>query len=431
MSFSVVGVDHTTCPVSIREPVTLAAQHEGALLVRLLHHPSIDEAVLLSTCGRTEVYLWSQSDVDSAAQYAGAVLTQLNPECQRFLTTRRDVDTIRHAFRVTSGLESQVIGEFEITGQVRAAVRQAGARGSLGGNLDRLFRAAVACSRRLRKETDLGTFDVSVASTAAAIFRRDHSMENASVLVLGTGRIARLLLSEFQDASRVVVAGRTEATATALAARVGVEHMGIATAIASIAAFDVVCCATRSRKPLLSKADIAGSGRLVIFDVSIPRNVEPQAGDIPGVTLYDVDAVIPAGATRLSASSERVSSIVEAEVHDFSGHASIREIGPIISALRQHVDRVREQELERVRTSLQKLDAPQLSAVETMTQRLIDRMFHHLVIRLRLAALTDPDLIRAADFFFAHGDDSLFPGATTPTSERARDSAPLAGSPHR
>jgi glutamyl-tRNA reductase len=416
MPIAIAGVDHTTCPVSVREPMALDGHGETLVLRELHGNVAIDEAVLLSTCARTEIYVSSEEHVETALASAAAILERMNPACSAYVWTRDGADAIRHAFRVSAGLESQVVGEAEITGQVRASVQLARSHGMLGRNLDDLFRAAIACSRRLRRETSLGDSDASVASAAASLLREKHELARSSVLIIGSGKVARMLATEFLGAKRLVVAARTPAGAATLAERLHISSMTLPAAIDQLGDFDVVCCATRSRHPLLSKSDAERAAPIVIFDVSVPRNVDPAGASVPGITLYDIDAVRPAGAIPVTGTS-LIESIVDAEVHDYVSRQSHREVGPIIAALRAHVDQVRTQEIARLGAKLDTLDQAQRAMVESLTQRLIDRMFHHLVVRLKLAALTDPDLIRAADFFFAHGEDTLFPTGGESESE--------------
>jgi glutamyl-tRNA reductase len=171
--------------------------------------------------------------------------------------------------------------------------------------------------------------------------------------------------------------------------------------------FDIVCCATRAGEPVIRIEHIPLGHKTLIFDLGVPRNVDPAVDDLPGVTLFDVDAVTSSAAA--IPDEALVANGIEAEVRDFAGRLTIRQVGPIIAGLRAHVDSVRIQEVERIQPLLSELPDRQREAVESMVQRMIDRMFHHLVVRLKLASLTDEDLIRAAEFFFAHGDESLFP----------------------
>jgi glutamyl-tRNA reductase len=383
-------------------------------------HPYVDEAVVVSTCARTEVYLWTNEDVEPARAAAHDALLDLNEECGPFITSKTDADAVRHLFRIAAGLESQVVGEHEIAGQVRSAYKTSRGREAMGVHLDALFRAASACSRRLRRETSLGATETSVAAAAAAHYRLRHGQRRSHVLVIGSGRVARMLVSEFRAEHDVVITARSLESLEAVADRLDVPWLRLPEALARLAAFDVICCATRSRQPLVTAADVRTAAPLVIFDVSIPRNVDATVAGFPGITLYDVDDVGSDTSDTKALDSTLIDSILDAEVHDCVSRETYREIAPIISALRAHVDRVREQELDRIRGRLDSLDEGARSIIESLTARLIDRMFHHLVTRLKLASLSDPDLIRAAEFFFAHGEDSLFPAPESPDRREAR-----------
>lgn len=409
MTLGIVGVDHTTCPVSVRESLVLSREQETQFLCHLASSSVIDEVLALSTCARTEVYFSSEHPEDARSVVSDA-LESLDPAVRSSILSRTEDQAVAHLFRVTAGLESQIVGEYEISGQVRTAVKTARAAGTLGPELDGLFQSAIRCSRRLRAETDLGRLDHSVAGTAASLLRASHDIAGSSVLILGAGKVARLLAEEFQDAAHLVIGNRNVLAAQTLATRYGADARLLDDVVRRLADFDVVCCATRSREPVLSVRDVEKASPLVIFDLSLPRNVEVGADHVPGVVLYDVDAVSRVPPFE-SASEEIIGSIVEAEVRDFMGRQSIRLVAPIISALRAHVDHVRAVETARIGPRLQHMRPRERAAVEELTGRLIDRMFHHLVVRLKLAALTDAELIKAAEFFFAHGDESLFPPA--------------------
>ena len=203
------------------------------------------------------------------------------------------------------------------------------------------------------------------------------------------------------------MASRTLSSLDSFSASNKATTMDLADALKSLQQFDVVICATRSRKALVEVKDLRRATPLVVFDLSIPRNVAVPKKRIPGLTIFDIDTVTSANDP--SEDSSLIESVLEGEIREFLGNQSARAGGPIIAALRDHVERVRLTELQRVRMQLASMDSSQREAVETMTGRMIDQMFHHLVVRLRLAAITDPDLIKAAEFFFAHGKDSIFP----------------------
>jgi glutamyl-tRNA reductase len=404
----IVGVDHTSCPVEIREQLALSAHDSAGIISKLAEDQHIEEVVVLSTCARTEIILVPSNSDDEAMTLAASALEGLNPNCAPFIRRHAGVAAVDHVFRVTAGLESQVVGETEILGQVRAAVAQARARLTLGATLDRLFRSAIASARRLHNETTLGRLDLSAPSAVARVYAQHGELCNASVLVIGSGRMARLAAEHFHSAHRLVITGRTDHAAQDLSGAVGAEYVDFGQAIDNISQFDAVVCATRSSQPLIFSSQLASVGHIVLFDLAVPRNVDPSVRSIPGVTLYDVDSIVSDGST-LMVQDGLIQSILESEVREYVAGESLREVGPIIEALQRHVERVRIEELERVSAQIGSMDAAGRAVVEQLTQRLIDRMFHHLVVRLRLSALSRPEILEAAEFLFAHGEGSLFP----------------------
>ncbi len=402
-----IGVEHRTCPLDAREKLALTADEAYRRLVSLSHQSAHSEAVLLSTCARTELYLVGP-DADAVLEMGRRLLLSLSRESEPYLRVVSGADAVRHAFRVASGLESQVIGELEIGAQVRAAVHMAERAGTIGPALSSLFRAATACARRLRRETDLGSGNGSVAGSVTRLYEQHGPLQDARVLIVGGGTIARLLAQALAGASSLTIASRTPESARRIAERWQGQAMDLNEALLHVGTYDLVCLATNSPRPLVLPDMVVGANGLVIFDLSIPRNVDPSVAAAAGVHVYDVDSVSDPSAAR-NTSLTKVDSILEAEVRDFVGRQAIRRVGPIIEALRQHVDSVREAELERIASQLDRMAPADRRTLELLTSRLIDRMFHHLVVRLRLAALSDPELIRAAEFFFAHGDQALFP----------------------
>lgn len=414
MALAVVGVEHGACPVVIREPMVLEDDRQLAALDRLREHTAIGEAVVVSTCARTELYLAAGDDPADAVAAARSLLLTWNPRAAPFVVSRRGEAAVRHAFRVTAGLESQIVGEDEVTGQVRAAVRTARERGALGPELSALFQAAVACSRRIRREGGLARMGANVSSATAAMAATMRDITSSSVLIIGSGKVARLLATELVGSANLVLAARNPESLGTLASTTGARSVSLDDALTSLHQFDIVCCATRSSRALIGPGDLDGVRDMLIFDLSIPRNVDPAAVPV-GSTLFDVDAVSPAG--RTIDRPQLVESIVAAEVHHFLSRTTIRQVAPIIAGLREHVERVRDVELAEARSRLAGLGDAEREAVEDAIQRMIDRMFHHLVVRLKLAALTDPNLVRAAEFLLAHGEDRIFP--TKPVTDPA------------
>ena len=337
------------------------------------------------------------------------MLRDMSPGVSEYMRCLRGEAAVTHLFRVTSGLESQILGEEEVTGQVRSAIHVARDHSMLGPSLDSLCRAALACSRRLRRETELGRQDVNVASTAAAIARAHVDLERSSVLIIGRGNVAKMLAAEFRNVGRLIMASRTQANLAATVRTFGIDTLSLDESISRLSEFDVICCATRTRSPILTKDHFSAAQHMLVFDLSIPRAVAAELGDLSNVKLFDIDDVTQARAGVPADRSGLYESIVDSEVHEFLGRDTVRKVAPIIAALREHVDRVTLEEIERIQRRLANLERDEREAVESAISRMTDRMFHHLVTRLRLAALSDPELIRAAEFFFGHGETTLFP----------------------
>ena len=416
MRFAVVGVEHRTCPVPIREKLALNGPQSDEALMRLAGLPSIDETLLISTCARTEAFVWSDGDLDLAIAESAQYLAGLHPPAIEYIRELRGREAVRHAFRVTSGLESQIVGEQEVTGQVRAAYHRASELGTIGSNLDSLFQAAIACSRRLRKETPLADFEATLADSTVQMASRYRSVDASDVLIVGRGKIARMLLKSFAGARSVTIA-------SASSAGPATESMSLTDALSDLSRFQIVCCATRTTLPILDQSHLAASADLLVFDLGMPRNVDSSVAEHTGVQLIDVDDVTSSMGGTNSTGRTLIDSVLDSEVRDYVGRLTLREVGPIIEGLRAHVDAVRDQEIARVQPALKGLEPAQRAAVETLVQRMIDRMFHHLVVRLKLASLSDPELIRAAEFLFAHGEDSLFPEQQSEISEEPSRSA--------
>src|SRR5579872_169010 len=243
MQFAVVGVEHQRCPVEIREPMALEGHAEGLALEFLGGVPAVDECVVVSTCARTELYLWGADPAQAVAE-ANDYLLRLNPLAAPYIQTRRGEAAVGHLFRVASGLESQIVGEDEVAGQVRRSVQLSRDHELLGPNLGPLFQAAIACSRRVRRET--APAHANVAAAALALCERFKPLEQSNVLVIGSGKIARLLAGELSGAHGVTFASRHPASLLELIGETGAKVVALDEALAGIDTFDVILTATRS-----------------------------------------------------------------------------------------------------------------------------------------------------------------------------------------
>jgi glutamyl-tRNA reductase len=416
MPFLATGVEHKTAPLAVRECLSADAD----LIATLQSYPAIDEVAVLSTCNRLEFYLYTE-DPDAALQVICDALG-LDEATLPYLRRWDELDAVDHLFRVASGLESQVLGEPQILAQVREALERAQQAGTAGSNINALFRAAIRCARRARADTRLGYTDRSIGAEAVQVAASEMgSLGSRNILLIGGGEVIRLAARELRRTGfgSLTIANRTLSVAAEIAAEFGGRPIRIADIPAMLASVDIAITATASSDHVLESSHIpALDGPLLILDLAIPRDVDPAVAGRPHVRLHDLDSLLPGGAEgQWREDVNAMEAVIAAEVKDFSSWILTRRVVPVIAGLRAHVEAVSEQEMKRVATRLEGLTDREREAVESLTQRLIDKMFHHLVTRLRLAAQTDPKLVEAAEFFFLHGEGGLFENAADTPAE--------------
>ena len=401
MSVIVVGLNHRTVPLEVLERMTVSDARLPKALHDLGSRDNLSEAVVLSTCMRTEIYA-------VAGKYHGAVqdvrnfLSELGftaPEdFSDHLYSFHDDAAVTHLFRVASGLDSAVLGEGEVLGQVRDAWEKARAEGAAGPVLSALFRHAVEVGKRARAETAIsrGTTSVSQAAVEMAA-RRLGSLEGRSMLVLGAGDMGEgiaVALTSSAASTRVFVANRTWTKAAAVAARVGGEAVDFGSLAATLEDVDVVLTTTGSPSFLLEASDVAGvmdarERDLLIVDIAVPRDVDPAVGRLPGVTLLDMDDLrrfAEAGIAGRRGEIAKVESIIAEEVQRYLDAATAREAAPLVAALRDRAEQVRQSELARLASRLEGLDDRERQAVEALTRGIINKLLHEPTVRLKDAA---------------------------------------------
>jgi glutamyl-tRNA reductase len=413
--FLAIGVEHKTAPLALRERVALEGAELRQANLQLAAEPAIAEVAVLSTCNRTEIYLFAD-DGEEAAERTTAFLVAKDGSLAPYLKLWTELDAVEHLFRVASGLESQLLGEAQILSQVREVLDTGQQLGTIGTNLHSLFRSAISCARQARAGTALGRINVSLGAEAVHAAERElGTLQDRSVLLIGGGDISRLVAEELRsrELRTLFIANRTAAVAADMAARYGGQAALFSDLPRLVAHVDVIISATSARHYILTPEDIPATLErdmpLHIFDLAIPRDVDPALGAVPGIAVHDLDGLLPSGLVSHWDEDIRVmEGVIAAEIQEFMAWYLTRRVVPVIANLRSHVEAVSEQELKRVAPQLANLTDRERAAVESLTQRLIDKMFHHLVVRLRLAAQTDPKLVDAAEFFFLHGEGSLF-----------------------
>jgi glutamyl-tRNA reductase len=402
VSVVVVGVSHRTVPLDVLERMAIARADLPKVLANLAAHEHLGEVVVLATCHRTEVYAVAER-FHGAVQDIRNVLSEwsfLPPEAftDRLLTYHDEV-AATHLFEVAAGLDSVVLGESEVLGQVKEAWEVARAQGVAGPALSSLFRHALEVGKRARAETGIarGVTSVSQAAVAMAV-ERLGPLAGRRILVLGAGEMGEGMAVALGAAgAEVLVANRTWAKAVELAGRVGGEAVPLAGLQAALSEVDLVLTSTGSPAAILDRGDLlpvtaARAGRpLLIVDVAVPRDIDPSVAELPGVTLLGVDdlrAFAAAGLDERRKEVTRVRGIVEQEVARYLDHLTAREVAPTIAALRDHAEEVRRAELERLATRLAGLDDREREAVEALTRGILGKLLHEPSVRLKEASGT-------------------------------------------
>jgi glutamyl-tRNA reductase len=371
-----VGTSHHHAPIELREQVALGREDAEALAARLAEGGR--EAVCLSTCNRTELYI-AALDAEQAEQDAVAALATLGPEVEPALYRLHDRAAAHHLFRVAAGLDSLVPGEGEILGQVRLAHEL----GTTGPVLDRVFRQALHAGRKVRAETAIGKSPASVSAAAAALAEQVFgSLEGRSILLLGAGKVS-------EQAARNL---RGRGARIALVANSKTEPEQIH---GQLAEADVVIASTSAPGLVLDAATVAEAlrtrrgRRLLLVDLAVPRDLDPGIAELDGCYLYDIDdleAIVVETLSLRRREAERAEVIVAAEAEKFhEWHASL-DVLPAITSLRARAEEIREAELQKAESLLGRLDDSQRRAVEAVTAQIVNKLLHLPTVRMKQAA---------------------------------------------
>jgi len=362
-----LGLNHASAPVAVRERVAFSSDALASALkgLRTAFGSAVREATILSTCNRTEIYC---AATPQAAQQLPEWLAQVHQleadSLAPHLYSHQQNDAVRHAFRVASGLDSMVLGEPQILGQMKDAVRCAAETGSLGSLLHQLFQRTFSVAKEVRSQTAIGAQSVSMAAAAVRLAERVFGdLSQASVLFIGAGDMIGLCATHFAAVQprSMVVANRTSDRAQQLAARVGAKTMTFSDIPERLAQFDVVVSCTASTLPILGLGMVERAARMrryrpiVMIDLAVPRDVEPEVGRLSDVYLYSVDdlgRMVQSGADARKAAVVQAEAIIETRVQHFMHWWQMREVVPAIQTLQQVADDVRAAELDRARRLL-------------------------------------------------------------------------------
>ena len=393
-----LGVSHRTAPLALREQLALTEGRAAGVLAALVTEEPISEAAALSTCNRTELYLIATDSVEAEAAGLGVLAREagIRPtELLGPLYSLRGAEAARHLYRVTAGLDSMIVGEAEIQGQVKRAYELALVEGATGPILNRMFRGALAAGKRARTETAVGEKGVSIPSVAVELAQRNlGDLSARQVLLIGAGETseltARALAARGSDA--VFIANRGYNRAISLAQRFGGSAVRIDELPAQLASADIVVSATNSPHHLIERSElevIMGQREdkpVLLIDLAVPRDIDPECRAVGGVSLYDVDEVqqiVERNASGREAESRRAAGILDSELLNFERWLGSQEVMPTVAALRERADAIVAQVLAENATRWERLSPTDRERLESMARAIANRLLHEPTVRIK------------------------------------------------
>ena len=386
MQLFAFGINHHTAPLSVREQVVFHADHLTTALRELVDRRPVQEAAIISTCNRTEVYCSTEDPraaVDWMAGYHRLKMQQLEPYVYQLPQEK----AVKHVFRVASGLDSMVLGEPQILGQFKQAVRAAQAAGTLGLLLNKLFQRTFAVAKSVRSETEIGAATVSMAAAAVGLAQRIYpSIAEQSVLFIGAGEMIELTATHFaaHHPRRMTFANRTLERSQALADRFLGRAITLNELPSQLAMHDIVVSSTASTLPIIGKGLTESALRarkhrpMLMVDLAVPRDIEGEVGALDDVFLYPVDDLGKIAREGMEVRGNAVTqaeAIIENQVTDFMHWLGNRELVPTIRALRDSAERARRHEMERALRRLAKGDDPR-AVIEQLSHALAATLTH-------------------------------------------------------
>jgi glutamyl-tRNA reductase len=393
-----LGISHKTAPVALRERLAFSEREAGEFAHAATATAEVREAVVISTCNRTEVYLVVGDPMRAESEVLGLLARHaaIRPtELAEAIYSPRNCDAARQLYRVTAGLESMIVGEAEIQGQVRRAHESAMRAGCTGALSNRLFAAALTAGKRVRTETGIGSSRVSVPSVAVdlALSVLD-TLQKRHVVILGAGETSELTARALADrgADTIFVANRHADRALSLAQRFGGSVVGLDDLPDQLLEADIVLSSTSSPHPIVGCEELELVMRerserpLLLIDIAVPRDIDPGCGRLEGVSLYDIDdlqAVVESNLSTRAAETPQALEILDEEIHRFARWLGQRDTLPTISALREHGNTLVEQVLTENAGRWESASPRDLARVEAIARAVMSRLLHEPTIRMR------------------------------------------------
>ena len=393
-----IGVSHKTAPVEVRERLALPEPRAADFLRDLRGTTDVHEAVAISTCNRTELYLVVGDPVEAESTALSMLSSQagIRPtNLASAIYAHRNCDAARHLYRVTAGLDSMIVGEAEIQGQVNRAYDAALAKETVGPLTNRLFKAALATGKRVRTETGISERQLSLPGVAVALAReRLGALDGCEVVIVGTGETSELTARALADSGgkTVFVASRRRDRAVSLAKRYGGRSVSFDELPQALLGADIVVAATASPHLLLEARELAevmaerGGRPMLLIDLAVPRDIDGSCGEIDGISLYDIDdlqAVIARNRRVRQGEARKAEGIIEEEIQHFAAWLGSLEVLPTLAALRTHAAEIAEQVLRENRGKWESASPRDIERVEAIARSVVNRLLHDPTVRMK------------------------------------------------
>lgn len=400
MSIVLVGLNHKTAPVAVRERLAFTEEACAEGLRVLVDGEIVNEGLIFSTCNRVEVLAATGNErliegKERIEEFLSQSRCLPQEDFSGHLYSHADDAAVRHVFRVASSLDSMVVGEPQVLGQVRRAYSLAVEAGTAGRVLNRLVHQAFRVAKRVRTETGIASSAVSISYTAVELGRKVFGdLKDRTVLIVGAGEMAELSAKHLVNAgvSRVLVTNRTTSAAQQLASKFGGEALDFARLATHLAEADIVICSTGASEYLITPAlarealEIRRNRPAFFIDISVPRNIDPEVGRIPNLFIFDIDdleSVIASNIREREREAERAELIVESEVMQFQQSLRTLDIGPTLGALRDKLQEIARSEMTRQRQRLGHLTPEQERAIESLLMSTVNKISHPIIYRLK------------------------------------------------
>jgi glutamyl-tRNA reductase len=398
MTFQLIGVNHRTAPLEVRERLAFSEKRLPQALERLAAHAGVKEGLIVSTCNRVELLARCKNGGADLRGFLHEYFGADHSEYDRYLYEFKDADAIRHMFRVTASLDSMVVGEPQILGQVKEAYAVARAVGTVNAQLDALVTRAFAVAKKVRTETAVASSAVSVASVAVDLAQKIFGdLKGRSVYLVGAGKMCELAARHLvaHGAGTIFVANRTHERAQALAEKFSGQAIRFDELYETADRADIVLTSTGAPVTIFKREHVERfmsrrKNRPMFFiDIAVPRDVDPTVNEIDGVFVYDIDDLQQVVASHMSdrtREARKAEDIIAVEVDRFLAQLRTADVVPTIVSLQEHLETIRQAEIDRVRGRLGELSAEQELAVDAMTKGIINKIMHTPITALKSAA---------------------------------------------